>query len=516
LYQWPQLPALSWVRALWKRKLLIAFLGTGLGVLATAIALWLPAVYRAEVLVLVESQRVPERFVTSTVSADLNDRLSTLRQQIMSYARLLGIINKYGLYREERGRKPEEEVIELMRERIFVSLDQGWSKEQPGAFRIAYEAHEAAVAAQVANELAELFIDQNLRSREVRAVGTSEFLQSQVDEAKKRLEGQEALLGDYKRKHNGELPQQETTLNAALARLQVQLQGVYDEISRTGQTKTIKESELSTAEASQSAFRQMTEQLSAVGPRREAQKTESAAEVEMLEKKLEALRARYTGNHPDVRETGAALARLRERLARGPEADSTATGSTSDSAADKPAASQNQVLMSGTLVRERERVEQLKTLQTIAGTQLEHLDVERQRILREIAAVQARLSQLPMREQQIAAIARDYEISRANYQSLLDKKLSAEMATELEKNQKSERFTVLDAARVPEEPVKPDRLVIGLLGWALGLVLAVVAALLVEFNTNVVLGEWELPRDTPILGRVPVIVIRKRGAREAA
>jgi succinoglycan biosynthesis transport protein ExoP len=87
------------------------------------------------------------------------------------------------------------------------------------------------------------------------------------------------------------------------------------------------------------------------------------------------------------------------------------------------------------------------------------------------------------------------------------------MATEMEKNQKSERFTVLDSARVPEKPVRPDRLILSLIAWPLCLLLGAGIGYLVEFNKNVVLGEWELPSETPILGRVPRIVVRGTGER---
>ena len=494
-----QLPLLSWVRALWKRKLLIAFLWTGMGVLATAVVWWLPPVYRAEVLVLVESQRIPERFVTSTVGADLSDRLTTLRQQIMSYSSLLVIINKYGLYQEERRRMVEEEIVDLMRSHIGVTLEQGWRKDQAAAFRIAYEARQAAVSAQVANELAQLFVDQNLASRERHSAGTSEFLNTQLEEARKRLESQEAVLSEYKRKHNGELPQQESALNATLARLQVQLQGVQDAISREQQNKMLRDSDVNAARTSQSALQQLSEQLGARSG------DESDPEMDSLEKRLAALRTRYTEVHPDVVEARAALARLKQSRA----------AQTAASAKNAPAqagpADPSHAAMNGSLVQEQERIEQLRTQQAIIGKRLQELEPERQRILHEMADVQARVLQLPIREQQIASIARDYETSKANYQSLLDKKLSAQMAAEMELNQKSESFRVLDSARIPEKPIKPDRLLLSVAGWGVGLALATGIGLAIELNKNVLLGEWELPADTPILGRVPKIVARQPG-----
>jgi succinoglycan biosynthesis transport protein ExoP len=145
--------------------------------------------------------------------------------------------------------------------------------------------------------------------------------------------------------------------------------------------------------------------------------------------------------------------------------------------------------------------------------QIEDAEAERVRVLREMAALEARMRQLPVREQQMTGLLRDYEISKANYQSLLNKQLAARMATEMERNQKSERFTVLDSARIPEKPVRPDRTVLSGAGWLIGLVLSIGAAFAVELRRNVLLGEWELPEGTPVLGRVPRIDLRPQDAR---
>ncbi len=497
LYRLPKLPALSWIRAIWKRKLLILVSWLLLGGVAMAVVFALPAVYRAEAVILVESQRIPERFVTPTVSADLNDRLSKLQQQILSYSRLLAIIKKYDLYKEKRKRLAEEEIIELMRKDTAIRLERGWSTEQPGAFRVSYENHNPAIAAQVANELAELFIDQNLRVREVNAVGTAEFLEDRLAEAKRRLEQQEAALTAYKRAHIGELPQQENNLIAALARLGTQLQGVQEQISRAEQVKTLRDSELEAAQQSYDSLSRLAAQRSASGSQTAGAVQEK--ESERLKAQLAALRARYTDSHPDVRAVREALALALQREAAQPE------GATEQAAS--AAARPEDPAMQSSLVRERERLEQLKALQSVAAKQLEDLEAERKRVVEEMNSLQARIQKLPLHEQQLAALMRDYEISKANYQSLLDKRLAAEMATEMERNQKSERFTILEGARVPEKPVKPDRLILSIAGWIVGLLLALGAGLLIEFNKNCLLGEWELPAGVPVLGRVPAIEI---------
>jgi uncharacterized protein involved in exopolysaccharide biosynthesis len=128
-------------------------------------------------------------------------------------------------------------------------------------------------------------------------------------------------------------------------------------------------------------------------------------------------------------------------------------------------------------------------------------------VLRDVGAVQSRMDKLPMREQELASLTRDYEASKANYKSLLDKKLAAEMAANMERWQKAERFVMLDVARVPEKPASPNRPVFMTGGVLLSLAMAAGIAFLLETRRNVFLGEWELPAGTVVVGRVPKMLV---------
>jgi capsular polysaccharide biosynthesis protein len=105
----------------------------------------------------------------------------------------------------------------------------------------------------------------------------------------------------------------------------------------------------------------------------------------------------------------------------------------------------------------------------------------------------------------MAALTRDYETSRLAYQSLLDKKISAKMATDMERSDNSERFTVADPAREPSKPVKPRRLAYLAAAAVAALAAGLGLALGLEWRRNQFLGEWELPPHIRILGRIPHI-----------
>ncbi len=96
--------------------------------------------------------------------------------------------------------------------------------------------------------------------------------------------------------------------------------------------------------------------------------------------------------------------------------------------------------------------------------------------------------------------SRDYDLSRANYQSLLDRNLANQTATEIEKREKPERFTILESARVPERPLKPNRGLLDALGTMVALFLGVGIGLGSEIRRGVILGEWEIPKERRHLG----------------
>src|SRR5262249_710582 len=155
--------------------------------------------------------------------------------------------------------KAREEVLEMMRTDINIKLEKGWSGGRPGAFHVGYSGPNPELVTEVANQIANLFIDENLRTRERQAEGTADFIDGQLNEAKKKLDELEAKVSQWKLQHNGELPQQETALSASRDRLQVELQGNQDALNRTQQDKILLQTSLNLAEAAEAALARWNE-----------------------------------------------------------------------------------------------------------------------------------------------------------------------------------------------------------------------------------------------------------------
>ena len=510
-------PPLSLVRLLWKRKVHVLITAAALSAAVVTLVMLLPATYRAETVILVDQQKIPEKFVSATVNTELQDRLATISQEILSSTRLQKIIDTFKLYEKERKSRFQEEIIELMRGDIKVTAEKGWIQNRPGAFRVTYEGHDPSTVAAVTNQLGSLFIEENMRSRETIAEGTADFMKTQLEAAKQQLEIQEKKLSEFKLAFNGELPQQETSLAQELSRLEVQLQGNQDALNRANQYKITLESSLSVAQSTEATLKRLIEAANDLSKRPPAPGTAGAApkqRSEVLEDQLAQLLLRYSPQHPDVRMIRLAIDQAKAKEAKDTakeEADKVASAKPLKDQAKDPHAKDPDVQepMPGSadavraLSAERGRIALFAAQVSAVNAELKTRQADQRRIVSQVETVQARLRRLPMREQEMAQVTRDYEMSKANYKSLQDKIFAADMSTEMERRQKSERFTVLDSAQIPEKPVSPNRpLFIGL-GCAGALAFSIGFWLFSGIRKNKFLGEWELPEGVAVLGRIP-------------
>ncbi|MBS1857047.1 MAG: hypothetical protein JST11_16880 [Acidobacteria bacterium] len=510
LFTSPQFSSLSIIYALWRRKVFIAAL-TLLGAGTTAaIVSRLEPVYTAYAVILVESQKIPETFVPATVQTALEAQLDTLKQQVLSTERLWSLVEGFGLYRRERSRATKEEILRRMRDDITISLSRGWSARGPGAFEVEYQAPRPETAADVANRIGMFFINENMRQRTDEAEATSRFLNTQLGAAEGRLREQEGKLKEFKLTFNGELPEQEGALLAAVAQGRTELLGIQDGMARAQQSLLILESSLSYAQSNlrdrQERVRAAAATAAALGMRAvpASSPPPPPTPLEQAQSDLRSLRTRYRDSHPEIQRMMAEVARLQKEeedtrravnaaAARG--AGAADTSAAPERRADAGAGESEQA--------DQNRIQELAGQIAAVRQELDSLDQRRQRVLQEVADSQERIRKLPVRVQQLAVITRDYETSKQNYQSLLSKKLAADVATDMERWHKSQKFVMLDAARPPQKPTKPRRVMLTAAGAVFSLALSTALAFLLELRRGVLLGEWELPTGTSVLGRIP-------------
>ncbi len=202
----------------------------------------LPTRYRSETLIMVMPQRIPDTYVKSTITATLEDRLATLNDQILSRSRLERIILDLNLYAKLRGRLPMEVVVQRMRDDVAVKLEGNVKESQ--SFRLSYISDDAMTAQKTTERLASLFIEENLRDRENQAENTNQFLDSQLEDAKRRLIGHEKKLEEFRSRYSGELPTQASANLQAIQAAQLQLQTLGDTADRARERRLLLEREL--------------------------------------------------------------------------------------------------------------------------------------------------------------------------------------------------------------------------------------------------------------------------------
>jgi uncharacterized protein involved in exopolysaccharide biosynthesis len=141
-------------------------------------ATFAPRIYKASTMILVTPQKVPEDFVRSTVTSGIEERLQSIAQEVMSRTRLEQVISELRLYQNESKKLTREEVVALMQKDIKVELPS--KRSEKGYFSIGFTGKDPNTVTTVANRLASLFIEENLKLREQQAVGTTEFLASEL------------------------------------------------------------------------------------------------------------------------------------------------------------------------------------------------------------------------------------------------------------------------------------------------------------------------------------------------
>lgn len=424
---------------LWRRRwLALTLFLVPFSAVATAI-LVLPDVYEASATILAERQQVPEEFVRSTVTSEVERRVHMISQTIMSRSELTKLIDRFGLYPELRKTETPDEVVRRMREDIEVDLKHAGEGNQrtTTAFSISYRGQDAEKVARVANEIASRYIDEDLKLRERQASGTTEFLETQLhDDLRGKLEDLEKKVRSFKEAHMGELPQQETANLATLERLNGQLLLNAEKQARVREQIGILEQLVSPEEASAT---------SAPDAMR--------ARIASLKRTLRELRKRYTDRYPDVVVLKEQIEQLEKQLAAG-DLDAVA----------------------GAALSGPDVTSQVHSLRA-ARVELRALQAEEKNLRKAIADYQSRVENTPRREQEFQALKRDYETTQEIYQSLLKRYQEAKLAQSLEHHQKGEQFRLLDPAVIPREPAGPNRLrllavaLAAVLGFAGGIVL---------------------------------------------
>jgi len=440
--------------------------------LSALVALLLPAVYKSTATILIEEQEIPAEMVMTTVTSFAEQRIQQINQRIMSYTRLLEIIERFNLYAEMNGKRTTEEIVEQMRKDTelkpvsaeVIDRRTGRPTSATIAFTLSYQGKVPAVVEQVANVLTSLYLEENLRVRTKQAQNATEFLDGEVARVRQELAEIDAKMAAFKEKHIHQLPE--------VLQLNLQTLGMIERNldMYTAQLRSLKEREGA-----------LQTQLTGLKPYTEnEEETVSRRRLADLRIQLVNLKQRYSDEHPDVRKTRTEIAEMEAKV-----------GS-----------------LAGPEERPKEGPDNPAYINLSA--QLSSTRVEIQLIQRQIAKLEAdadeyrrRITGTPKIEEEYGALTVARVNTQAKLNDLMRKLMEAQVASGLEKEQKGERFTLIDPPRLPEKPFKPNRLAILLIGVVLGIGAGVGLAALREFSDDAVRGAERLEAETAL----PVITV---------
>jgi polysaccharide biosynthesis transport protein len=472
----------------------------------TSLAVFLPSLWTAKSTILVDRQKIPESFVKATITTDVETQLLGLSQQIMSSGQLMKIIENHDLYPSLRSRRSADEVVDRMRRDIrieFQNDERDRRNPRTIGFSVLYTATTPQMAMTIANDLASLYVNEDVRYREKHAVSTSEFLDTQLRDVRTRLQSQERRVAEFKERYMGELPEQREANLRTLDRLQQQMQSAQETLRRANERRQLLTQTL--AEVDQSAG-------AASGPTGSPNPTPAeagAARLSLLKQELLQLQSRYNDRYPDVVVLKEQIRVLEAKLAAEPPAASAREGK---AAPRKDGKELRPVPQSGYVQNLMQQLDQATIEAKTSADEIKGLRSQ-------IATYERRIENTPRREQEAAQITRDYESTRELFRSLLSKRGEAEMAADLEQRQQGEHFRIIDPAGLPDRPAGPNRMRLILATLVIALGVSAVAVVVAEHTDTSYRSADEVRslEIVPVLSTIPRIVTdrdRRRRLRQ--
>jgi len=471
-----ELTQADYIAILKRRWVLITVLALIGAPLAYGVSRLLPNRYKSQTLVLVEPPTVPTDFVKPVITTEINERLASMQEEILSRTRLEPIIHQYGLYSGDVNRIPPDALVARLQKDIEITpiepMAETRSQVLPG-FHIIVTLDNPRTAQEVCSAVTHMFIEESIRLRQQRSEDTTQFIAQQLVDAKAKLDEQDSRLAAFKSRYLGIMPDEEQGNLNVLMGLTSQLDAATQALARAQQDKSFAESMLA-------------QQL---GAWQAAQSGTNPETVDMqltaLQTQLANLQAKYTDDYPDVIKTKNAIAALQKRLA-----ESDPPKAPGDTRPSKTTSEPAQIAQLRAGIHTTEQVIAEKTK-------------EQAKIQQEIKVYQDRVQSSPAVEQQYKELTRDYQTALDFYNDLLKKRDQSTMATDLERHQEGEQFKILDPANLPDQPSFPNRAAFTLGGLGGGLALGLAIAFLLESRDT----SFRTERDVEFALRLPVLAM---------
>jgi polysaccharide chain length determinant protein (PEP-CTERM system associated) len=420
-------------------------------------------VFTSQAFVLVEGQKVPDTFVPSMATDQLETRLLTMQEEILSRTRLQLLIEEFGLYKSDRGRVSMDVLVARLKTDIKVTKLRPDATSTLRGFYVAVNADAPVLAQKLCSRVLSMFMDENMKARSQRAEDTTQFLTGQLEDAKRKLDENDAKLAEFKTRYLGRLPTDEQSNLQMLSTLSTRLDSINEAIAQAQQQKVTQSSILAQRTGSVGNVRLPAGKVS-----------DLEKQISDLRAQLTTLESQYTSKHPDVVAVKGQIASLQGQLQAARTAAPQATPPPNVQVSD-----------------DTETAQLRASVQALDET-IKMKRAEQARLEQEVGSFQARIQLSPMVEEQFKELTRDHESALQFYGDLLTKKTQAEMIRDLEQRREGEQFRVMDAPDLPTAPSWPDRQKFALIGLAAGFALGLALAAMFEFKERLIRTELDI------------------------
>jgi polysaccharide chain length determinant protein (PEP-CTERM system associated) len=458
-----------------RRGKLLAVIAGGVILVTFWVAMALPNLYTSSAMILVEPQSVDEDLVNSGVrQSDLNERLGLMTAEILSRARLSKIITEMKLYENESKELQRQEVVALMRSFVQVvpvlsELEDGQRRKELkfNTFRITFQNEDKTVAAEVAQLIANDFIDANIKSRTDVTGKSLDFMEDEIASLTGQLANVESAIASVKADNAGRLPEE---FDSNQRMMQFAMSDLRD-------AQRI----LAGAESDESYWKNQAISAASLGnPMDDGSPSQRIRQLEIERGNLVA--RGFTSRHPDFVRVEAEIALMSNQVRE----------SAGEEGAAKSVAEQN-------ALAERQRAE----LRSGAARE----DIERLRA--SIAELEARLAGTASVAETLDGLNRQYDFLYRSYQDFSSRLQQASVQADMERRQLGEKFRILEPAEEAPRPSSPNRILLLSLGSILGLALGAGVALVAEVSDSSIHTGLELQQalGIPVLISVPQIML---------
>jgi len=489
----------DYLSAFRRNKQAFSFIFAAVLAVSIVTALLLPPVYRSTATILIEEQEIPTDLVRSTITTFATQRLQTISQRVMTRSNLMNIVDKFKLYESERKKETTDEIVDRMRDDIsFKTLSADVIDPRSGrptqatiAFTLSYDGRQAGLAQQVANEVTSLYLEENLKMRTRQTAEASDFLTNEVAQIGAYAMELEQKLSKFKETHLNELPEQKQLNTQSLERIESEIKDIDLHIRTLQEHNFLIDGQLGQISPESPVIASSGQHIMSSSEKLKALRTDYISlaaqrsekhpdvlklrqEIDALEKSvgqvdassdqmkyLEELKSeramlseKYADGHPDINALDRKIAALEKSVQSSKSSSKKTKAKSAEETADNPA------------------YLNLAAQKQSNNLEIEGLSKRRAELREKLQTYEKRLQNAPDVERQYFSMVRDWENTNSRYREMKAKQMEAQVAEQLERKSKGERFSVVEPPSLPEKPLKPNRPAIAALGFILALALA--------------------------------------------